>query len=319
MRPKVFVTRRLPSKALEELILHVDAELWDHETPPPYETLIEKINKKDGLLCLLTDRIDAQLMEVGSELKVVSQIAVGYDNIDVVEATRRGIRVGNTPGVLTDATADFTFALLMAAARRIGEGIDYVKRGNWETWGLTTLLGQDVYGATLGIVGFGRIGQAVARRAQGFNMEILYYDRERKVDAERRFGAKFRALDDLLREADYISLHVALNKDTHGLIGSRELGLMKSNAILINTARGPVVDGEALYAALKHRSIACAALDVTDPEPLPADDKLLSLENMIIVPHIASATVSSRTQMCMMAIQNLVAGVNDEPLPYPVN
>jgi glyoxylate reductase len=318
-KPKVFVTRRLPQKAWDELVQHVDAELWDRETPPPYEVLLEKVADKQGLLCLLTDRIDAEVMDAGSDLKVISQIAVGYDNVDVPEASARGIRVGNTPGVLTDATADFTFALLMAAARRIGEGIDYVRQGRWETWGLTLLLGADIFGATLGIVGFGRIGQSVAKRAQGFDMHVLYHDRDRNMEAERNLGAEYRSLDDLLREADFVCLHVDLNEETHGLIGSREFDLMKPTAILINTSRGPVVDQEALYEALKGNKIAYAALDVTDPEPLPADDKLLSLDNIIIVPHIASATVTSRTQMCMMAIQNLVAGLRDEPLPFPVN
>ena len=318
-RPKVFVTRRLPEAAWERLSQQVEAELWDFETPPPYEVLLEKVRDKDGLLCLLTDRIDEILMEAGENLKVISQVAVGFDNIDVPAATARGIRVGNTPGVLTDATADFTFALLMAAARRIGEGIDHVRQGRWQTWGLTLLLGQDVYKATLGIIGFGRIGQAVARRAQGFNMKVLYNDRERNETVERELGAEYRPLDDLLRESDYVSLHVTLNESTRGLIDSRAFGLMKPNAVLINTARGPIVEREALYEALKGNKIAYAALDVTDPEPLPADDVLLSLPNLLVAPHIASATVSSRTKMCMMAVENLVAGLKGEELPYPVN
>lgn len=318
-KAKVFVSRRLPQAAWEELIRHVDPELWDYKTPPPYEVLLEKVVGKDGLLCLLTDRIDAQLIEAGTDLKVISQIAVGYDNIDVEAASARGIRVGNTPGVLTDATADFTFALLMAAARRIGEGIDYVRQGRWETWGLTLFLGQEVFSATLGLIGFGRIGRAMAKRAQGFDMEILYYDLDRNLEAERELGAKYRSLDELLSSSDFVSLHVNLSEDTHGLIGARELSLMKPTATLINTARGPIVDPEALYQALRENRIAYAALDVTVPEPLPANDKLLSLPNIIIVPHIASATVTSRTQMCLMAIQNLVSGLHGEPLPFPVN
>jgi len=317
-KPDVFVTRRLPQEVWDKLITHADAELWDYETPPPYEILLKKVKGKSGLLCLLTDRIDEQLMDAGSELKVISQIAVGYDNIDVKAAARRGIKIGNTPGVLTDATADFTFTLLMAAARRIGEGIDYVRGGKWQTWGLTTLLGQDIFGATLGIIGFGRIGQAVAQRAKGFNMKILYNDRQRVTGAEKELGAEFKKLNDLLGEADFVSLHVDLNEETSGMIGSKEFDLMKQSAVLINTARGPIVDKEALYIGLKKGQIAYAALDVTDPEPLPADDKLLSLPNIIVVPHIASATVSSRTKMCYMAVENLVAGLNDRPLPYPV-
>jgi glyoxylate reductase len=318
-KPKVFVTRRLPKSAWDELVQHVEVELWDYETPPPYDVLLDKVRGKDGLICLLTDKIDDHLMEAGNDLKVISQIAVGFDNIDVPAATARGIRLGNTPGVLTDATADFTFALLMAAARRIGEGIDYVHQGRWNTWGLTLLLGQDVYGAKLGLIGFGRIGQAVAKRAQGFDMEILYHDRQRNLDAEKEYGAEYYSLDDLLRDADFVSLHVNLNDETRGFIGSRELGLMKSTAVLINTARGPVVDADALYEALKENEIAYAALDVTNPEPIPANDKLLTLDNIIIVPHIASATITSRTKMCMMAIENLVAGLKNEPLPFPVN
>jgi glyoxylate reductase len=319
VKPKVFVTRKLPQKAWEELLLHADAEIWDYETPPPYEIILEKVRGKEGLMCLLTDRIDAQVMDAGADLKVISQVAVGFDNIDVMAATARGIRVGNTPGVLTDATADFTFALLMAAARRIGEGIDYVRQGHWRTWGLTLLLGQEVYGKTLGLVGFGRIGQAVAKRARGFDMKILYTDRTRLLEAEAELGAEYRSLEALLREADFISLHVSLNDQTRGLIGARQLGLMKPSAVLINTSRGPVLDQEALYKALQSSQIAYAALDVTDPEPLPPDDKLLTLPNILILPHIASATVTSRTQMCLMAVQNLAAGLKGEKLPYPVN
>lgn len=318
-KAKVFVTRRLPQQAWEALTQHVDAELWDHETPPPYEVILEKVAGMAGLLCLLTDQIDAQVMDAGQDLKVISQIAVGYDNIDVDEASARGIRVGNTPGVLTDATADFTFALLMAAARRVGEGIEYVRQGRWETWGLTLLLGQQVFGATLGVIGFGRIGQAVAKRATGFDMEILYYDRDRNWEAESELGAKYRPLEELLCAADFVSLHVDLNDSTRGLISRHELDLMKSTAVLINTARGPIVDQDALYEALKDGRIGYAALDVTDPEPLPENDRLLSLPNIIIVPHIASATVTSRTRMCMMAVENLVAGLKGEALPFPVN
>ena len=318
-KPKVFVTRKLPQVVLETLTRHVDAQVWDFETPPPYDVLLENVQDKEGLLCLLTDQIDAQLMDAGSGLKVISQIAVGFDNIDIAAATNRNIQVGNTPGVLTEASADFTFALLMAAARRIGEGIDYVRHDQWKTWGLTLLLGQDVYGATLGLIGLGRIGQAVAKRAQGFDMKILYYSRNRNLEAEKTLGAQYRSLDDLLRESDFISLHVNLNEETKGLIGSRAFELMKSTAVLINTARGAVVDPEALYEALQSGKIAYAALDVTDPEPLPYDHKLLTLDNIIIVPHIASATVTSRTKMCMMAVENLLAGLKGEPLPFPIN
>jgi glyoxylate reductase len=271
------------------------------------------------LLCLLTDRIDAALMDAAPGLKVISQCAVGYDNVDVGAATARGIPVGNTPGVLTDATADFAFTLLMAAARRIGEAIDYVRAGRWTTWGLTLLLGQEVYGATLGIVGLGRIGKAAAQRASGFAMRVLYFDAVRQPEAEAELGVEYCSLEDLLRASDYVSLHVDLSEETKGLMDTKAFALMKPTAILINTSRGPVVDPEALYEALKEGQIAYAALDVTDPEPLPADHKLLGLPNLIVAPHIASATVASRNLMATRAVQNLVAGLRGEQLPYCVN
>jgi glyoxylate reductase len=319
MKPKVYVTRHFPENAMKVLIRECVVEIWDEEFPPPDETILEAVADIKGLLCLLTDRIDAALMDAAPLLKVISQCAVGYDNIDVQAATERGIAVGNTPGVLTDATADFTFTLLMAAARRVGEAIDYVRAGKWNTWGLTTLLGQEIYQATLGLVGFGRIGQAVARRARGFEMRILYHDTTRQLDAERVLGAEYCDLDWLLAESDFVSTHVNLTPQTQGLIGARQFEIMKPTATLVNTSRGSVVDSEALYEALKSGQIANAALDVTDPEPLPLDHKLLTLPNLLIVPHIASATVNSRTQMAMMAVKNLIAGVHGDSLPYPVN
>lgn len=319
MGPKVFVTRRLPDAAYQALTAACEAEIWDYETPPPYEVLCEKIQDKAGLMCLLTDRVDAALLERAPKLKVISQIAVGYDNIDVRAATERGIRVGNTPGVLTDATADFAFTLLMAAARRVGEAIDYVRAGRWETWGLTLLLGQEVYGATLGIVGFGRIGQALAKRARGFDMKILYYDVNRIPEAEAAYGAQYCALDDLLKASDFVSLHINLTPETRGMINERAFGLMKPTAVLINTARGPIVDSDALFQALKSGTIAAAALDVTDPEPLPSTHRLISLPNLIVAPHIASATTTSRNKMARMAVENLLAGLQAQSLPFPVN
>ena len=318
-KPDVYVTRHLPQAAFERLAAACRVEGWDHEVPPPYEVLLEGVAGKDGLLCLLTDRIDAALMDAAPGLRVISQCAVGYDNVDVAAATARGIPVGNTPGVLTDATADFAFALLMAAARRIGEAVDFVRSGRWETWGLTLLLGQGVYGATLGIVGLGRIGRAVARRARGFGMTVLYHDTDRRPQAEADLGVEYRALDDLLRESDFVSLHTSLTKESQGLIDAHALALMKPTAILINTSRGPVVDTEALYQALKEGQIAYAALDVTDPEPLPADHKLLTLPNILVAPHIASATVTSRTAMANMAVDNLLAGLRGERLPHCAN
>ena len=319
MKPPIYVTRRLPEPALQALLEVCEVEIWDQDVPPPYKVITEKLRDKEALLCLLTDRIDAALMDAAPGLKVISQCAVGYDNVDVGAATARGIPVGNTPGVLTDATADFAFTLLMAAARRIGEAIDYVREGHWQTWGLTLLLGQSVYGATLGIVGLGRIGQALARRASGFDMKILYYDAVRQPEAEAELGVEYRALEDLLRESDFVSLHVSLTEKTRGLMDARTFALMKPTAILVNTSRGPVVDPEALYGALKDGQIGYAALDVTDPEPLPADHKLLELPNLIVAPHVASATVRSRNLMASRAVQNLIAGLRGEQLPYCVN
>ena len=319
MKPKVYVTRHLPEVARIALEKTCDVEIWDFETPPPYETICEKVADKDGLLCLLTDKIDAALMDAAPKLKVISQCAVGFDNIEVAAATERKIVVGNTPGVLTDATADFAFSLLMSAARRVVEGMDYVRAGQWETWGLTLLLGQDIFGATLGIIGMGRIGQAMAKRARGFDMRVLYYDQQRLPEVEKSLSVEFCPLDELLAESDFVSLHVNLTPETRNLMSARAFGLMKSTATLINTARGPIVDPDALYEALKDGQIAYAALDVTEPEPLPADHKLLTLPNLIVAPHIASATVTSRTKMAMMAVENLVAGVNGKPLPFKVN
>ena len=319
MKPPIYITRRLPEPALQSLLEVCEVEIWDQDVPPPYEMIMDRVRDKEALLCLLTDRIDAALMDAAPGLKAISQCAVGYDNVDVGAATARGIPVGNTPGVLTDATADFAFTLLMAAARRIGEAIDYVRDGRWNTWGLTLLLGQSVYGATLGIVGLGRIGQALARRAGGFDMKILYYDAVRQPEAEAELGVEYRALEDLLRESDFVSLHVGLTEETRGLMDARTFALMKPTAILVNTSRGPVVDPEALYKALKDGQIGYAALDVTDPEPLPADHKLLELPNLIVAPHIASATVRSRNLMASRAVQNLIAGLRGEQLPYCVN
>ena len=318
-KPHVFVTRTLPEPALSQLTESVRAEIWTHELPPDRPTLMEKVRGKDGLLCLLTDKIDGELMDTaGSQLKVISNCAVGVDNIDLNAATSRGIPVGNTPGILTETTADFAFALLMAAARRVVEGDQYVRAGHWQTWGLTLLLGQDVAGSTLGLVGFGRIGQAVARRAVGFNMRVIYYDPLHQPVPQDPPAEKVE-LETLLSESDFVSLHTPLNPNTHHLIGADQFSIMKPSAILINTARGPVVDPKALYHALKNGQIARAALDVTEPEPIPPDDPLLALDNLMIAPHIASASHATRGKMARMAVENLLAGLAGNPLPNCVN
>lgn len=318
--PKIFVTRRIPDAGLEYLRDRASMEIWTERQPPPYEIIREKIRDIDGLLCLLSDRIDKDLIEAGRSLKVISQMAVGYDNIDIAAATARGIPVGNTPGVLTDATADLTWALLMAAARRIVEAEKFLREGHWRTWEPMVLLGADVTGSTLGIVGFGRIGQAVARRAKGFEMRILYYSRHRReAELERSLGVEYASFEQLLQESDFVTIHTILSDDTFHLFDRPQFEQMKPSAILINTARGAIVNPEALYDALKTGQIAGAALDVTEPEPIPLDSPLLTLPNLIIVPHIGSASYKTRSQMALMAAQNLVAGLMGERLPHCVN
>jgi glyoxylate reductase len=319
-KPRVFITRRIPEKGLEMVRHENDVEVWLDPLPPPYEILIQKVQGIDALLCLLTDRIDKNLIEaIGHQVKVISQMAVGYDNIDVQAATTRGIPVGNTPGVLTDTTADFAWALLMAAARRVVEGDKFTRAGKWKTWGPIDFLGPDVTGATLGIIGFGRIGQGLAKRAQGFDMRILYFDRRRNPEAEQKYNAHYVDLDTLLRESDFVSLHTSLSEETRHLMDDDHFKKMKPSGILINTARGPVVDPQALYRALSSGTIAYAALDVTEPEPIGPDDPLLSLDNIIIAPHIASASFQTRNKMAEMAAINLIAGLKGERLPNCVN
>lgn len=314
----VFVTRRLTQQAEEKLNAFCQAEYWPEESPPTYQVLLEKTRQIDGLLCLLTDPIDADLINQAAQLKVISQVAVGVDNIDLQAAAHRGIAVGHTPDLLTDATADLAFTLILAAARRLGEAIEYARSGHWQTWGLTTLLGESVYGATLGIIGMGRIGQAVARRAQGFAMPILYVDNSDHPTLEKDLGVKQVSLNQLLEDADIVSLHVPLNETTAGLIGAEEFERMKPHAILVNAARGAVIDTDALVTALKTGQIGYAALDVTAPEPLPHTHELYQLPNALIVPHIGSATRTARNQMALLAVDNLVAGLKGDPLPKAV-
>jgi lactate dehydrogenase-like 2-hydroxyacid dehydrogenase len=320
-RARVFVSRRIPEDGLRLIVDGCDATVWPDELPPPRDALLAGVAGCDGILTLLTDLVDDELLDAaGPQLRVISNYAVGFDNIDVPACTRRGIPVGNTPGVLTDTTADLAFALLMAAARRLPEGDRYVRAGNWRTWGPMLLLGPDVHGATLGIVGFGRIGQALARRASGFGMTVLYHDvKELPDDVSAPLGATFVELDELFERSDFVSLHVNLTPETSHMINAESLRRMKPSAVLVNTSRGPVVDQPALYEALRDGAIAAAALDVTDPEPIPADDPLLSLDNCLVVPHIASASRATRGKMAEMAAANLLAGVRGARLPTPVN
>lgn len=316
---KVFVTRIIPEAGLKLVLENCDAEVWQEETPPPREVLIEKIRDCEGVLTLLSDKMDAEVMDNAPKLRVISNYAVGYDNIDVPEATKRGIMVTNTPGVLTETTADLAFALILATARRIVEADKYTRMGIWKTWGPMLLLGRDVYGATLGIIGFGRIGQAVARRAKGFNMRILYYDIKSNEEAERELGAEYRDLPSLLKEADIVSIHTPLTKETYHMIGEKELYLMKPTAILVNTARGAVVDQKALYKVLKEKRIFGAGLDVYEKEPIDKDDPLIELDNVVLLPHIGSASVETREKMAIMAAENLLAGLRGERPKHLVN
>jgi len=320
-RAKVFVTRRLFDEAISLIEEYADVEVYDsEEEPAPYDLILEKVRDIDGLLCLLTDKIDARVIEAGERLKVISNYAVGYDNIDVEAATKRGIYVTNTPGVLTETTADLAWAILMAIARRVVEADKYVRAGRWvHAWGPKMMLGSDVHGKTLGIVGLGRIGSAVARRAKGFNMRVIYYDVVRREDLEGELGLEYKPLEELLKEADYITLHVPLTKDTYHLIGERELNMMKPTAYLINTSRGAVIDQRALYRALKERRIAGAALDVFEKEPIDQDDPLLELDNVVLTPHIGSASVETRKKMAMMAAENLVSVLRGVEPPNLVN
>jgi len=302
---RCFVTRQLPFPALDRLRAVHDVEVWTERLPPSYDELSRSAALAEGLLTLLTDRVDAALIERSVDLRAISNYAVGYDNIDLEAAAARGIPVGNTPDVLTDATADLTWALLMAAARKLPEAAADVRDGDWLTWEPAMYLGASVFGATLGIVGFGRIGRAVAHRASGFDMTVLHTGSE--------------SLQTLLEEADFVSLHCPLTPETYHLIDDAALSRMKPTAILVNTARGPIVDHDALRRALIAGEIAGAALDVTDPEPLPPDDPLLSAPNLIVVPHIGSATSAARERMADLAVDNLLAGLEGRPMPHQVD
>jgi glyoxylate reductase len=305
---RVFVTRRLPGGALQRLAAEHQVDVWPGRLQPSHSRLVERASQAEGLLCLLTDKIDDTVLGACGKLSVISNYATGVDNIDVEAATARGIPVGYTPGVLTEATADATFALLLSAARRIVEGDAVVRSGRWLTWEPELLLGQGVHGKTLGIVGMGRIGSAVAKRAEGFGMEVLTHSRSGGV-----------AIDELLERSDFVSLHTRLTEETRGLIGEDELRRMKPTAILVNTARGGLVDSGALTRALANGWIAGAALDVADPEPVPKGHPLLDAPNLIITPHVASASIEARTAMADLAVDNMLAGLAGEEMPACVN
>jgi glyoxylate reductase len=300
---RVFVTRRLPGTAVGRLREAHEVDLWPDSAPPPRADLVERTAEAEGLLSMLTDPIDAELLDAAPGLKAIANYAVGTDNIDLEAATKRGIAVGNTPDVLTETTAELAFALMLAVARRIVEADAYVRAGRWGPWRPDLLLGHDLNGSTLGIVGFGRIGQAVARRAEGFGMTVIH-------------GIP---LNDLLERSDFVSLHAPLTQETRGLIGAAELARMKPTAILVNTARGPLVDTDALATALRDGEIAGAGLDVTDPEPLPGEHPLLQAPNLVVAPHIGSASHRTREAMADMAVDNLLAALEGERMPHCAN
>ena len=320
-KPRVLVTRLIPEVGLRRIVQECQAEVWEEPLPPPRDVLLEKIAGCEGILSLLTERIDAELMDAaGPQLKVISNFAVGFNNVDVAEATRRGIRVGNTPGVLTEATADMAFALLISASRRIVEAQDYIREGNWKTWEPLGHIGQDLVGKTLGIVGMGRIGHALARRCHGgWNMRILYVDKFRNEVAEQDFDAQQVEWNTLLSESDFVSVHVDLNSETEGMFDRNAFSQMRPTAVFVNSARGPIHNQQDLYDALVQGEIFAAGLDVTNPEPLDLEDPLLKLSNCVIAPHIASGTVSSRNGMAEIAADNLLAGVRGDPLHCWVN
>jgi len=322
LRHRVFVTRRIPESGLSMIEQEFDAVVWPSEEGPGKQEIIDNAKECAGIVTLLSDAIDAEVIDALPKLRVISQYAVGYDNIDIEHATRRGILVTNTPGVLTESTADLAWALLMAASRRLVEADGYVRRGEWRVaWGPTLLLGRDIYGATIGIVGMGRIGYAVAKRAKGFDMRILFTSRSKTPITRQaeELGAVRVDLETLLRESDFVSLHVPLTKDTRHMIGRRELELMKPTAVLVNTSRGAVVDEAELIRALENDVIRAAGLDVFEREPLPPDSPLLQLDNVVLAPHIGSASIETRSRMATICARNLIAALKGEKPPHLVN
>lgn len=318
-KPYVFITMRLPEEIVQLLEETAQVGMWGEETPCPREKLLAEAEKAQGLLTMLTDAIDREVLLRGKGLQIVANMAVGYDNIDVETATRAGIMVTNTPDVLTEATADLTFALMMATARRLIEASQVLYAGQWKSWSPFFMAGQDVYGKKLGIVGMGRIGEAVARRAKGFDMTIYYFNRRRRREAEERLGAVYLPFDELLQQSDFIVSLVPLTPETRRLFGRREFQLMKKTAIFINASRGAVVDEEALYEALKEKRIWAAGLDVFEKEPIPPDHPLLTLPNLVPLPHIGSASISTRMAMARLAAENILLALKGEKPKTLVN
>jgi len=315
---KIFVTRKIPEPGLDLLRKEYELEVYKYDRVPTKEEIIKGLKGKDGLLCLLTDPIDREVISSEPKLKMIASYAVGYNNIDIQAATKRGIPVSNTPDVLTDTTAEMTWALLFSVARRIIEGDRFTRAGKFTGWAPMLMLGQDISNKTLGIIGAGRIGTAFALKSKGFNMKVLYVDERQNTILERELGAKKVSFDDILKKSDYISVHVPLIPSTHHLIGEKELQLMKKNAVLINTSRGPVIDEKALVKALKEKRIFGAGLDVYEHEPM-IEKELLELDNVVLQPHSASATTETRTKMAIMAAENMMAGLSGKIPPNCIN
>jgi glyoxylate reductase len=318
--PIIYLTRRLPAAAMDILHAACNVRLWDDTNRPvPREELLRAVADAEGILALLTERIDSELLDAAPNLRVVANMAVGYDNVDLPALTARRVLLTNTPGVLTETTADLAWALLLAAARRVVEGQKLIEADAWGPWHPMLMVGQDVYGATLGVVGAGRIGSAVLRRGRGFGMRLIYHNRTPSEELELEFGAQYRRLDELLQEADFVVVTVPLTPATRGMFGAREFALMKDTAVFVNVARGPIVQEEALVAALRAGRPWAAGLDVFEQEPIRADHPLLALPNVVAVPHIGSASVATRTRMATLAAENLVAALTGQPIPSPVN
>ncbi|HXX36558.1 MAG TPA: D-glycerate dehydrogenase [bacterium] len=318
--PRIYITRPLPTAAMKRLEGVVEYRMWEREDQPvPRDTLLDEIAAVDGIICLFTEKMDAQTIDRACRCRVIAQVAVGYDNIDVDAATKRGILVTNTPEVLTETTADMAWAILMATASRVVEGDKFTRAGRWEKRNLAGLTGQDVHGATLGIIGLGRVGSAVARRSKGFDMPLLYYDLRRNEGLERQLGVMYLPLDDVLRRSDFVMLTAALTPQTRHLIGEREFELMKPSAVIVNISCGPIIDQHALYRALVDKRIWAAGLDVLEVEPPPVDEPLLKLENVVLPPHLGSASIATRIKMAELAAENCVAGVTGKRPPSLVN
>ena len=316
---KIYVTRPLPEEALSLLRRCGEMSLWEKDEVIPRDILLREAQETEALLCMVTEQIDEELLAHAPRLRIVANMAVGYDNVDVPALTRRGILLTNTPGVLTETTADLTFALILAIARRVAEAERFVRAGHWRSWGPLFFVGHDVHHATVGIIGLGRIGMEVAKRARGFDMRILYTSHTRKREVEEALGCIPVDLTTLLHESDFVTVHVPLTSETRHLLSTPQFKQMKRTAFLINVARGPIVDQLGLYAALRDGLIAGAALDVTDPEPIPLADPLLSLNNCLILPHIGSASIATRTRMATLAAENIVAFLAGRRPPTPVN